>query len=389
MKAFLIAGEPSGDRLGGALMAGLRDLVGEVEFSGIGGAQMQAHGLTSLFPMEELSVMGLAEILPKYRHLKRRIAETADAVLRDAPDVLITIDSPDFCLRVARLVRAKSDVRIVHYVAPSVWAWRAGRAAKMAKAVDHVLALLPFEPPYMQDAGMECDFVGHPVVSEPVASAQDVSQFRDRFGLGDAPLLLVLPGSRRGEVSRLTPVFGEALHAFLPENPDYRVVVPAAAPVADMVKEAVSDWPGDPLVIDPRDYAPEDAAGLKRAAFASGVLALAASGTVSLELAAARTPMVIAYSFHWLTWAIMRRMVRVDTVTLVNLVSETRSVPECLGPECRPELIVAAMEQVAKAPEAQLEAMELTMSRLGAGGEAPGLRAAQAVLGGMGRRVSA
>ena len=383
MKAFLIAGEPSGDRLGGALMGGLQELVGEIEFKGIGGAQMQAHGLTSLFPMEELSVMGLAEILPKYRHLKRRIAETAEAVLREKPDVLITIDSPDFCLRVAKLVRAKSDLWIVHYVAPSVWAWRPGRAAKMAKSVDHVLALLPFEPPYMEAAGMECDFVGHPVVSEPVASGAEIAQFRARFDLGQAPVLLVLPGSRRGEVSRLAPVFGEVLSGFLPMHPEFRVVVPAAPPVADMVKEAVATWQGNPLVIDPREFARDEAAAVKRAAFASADLALAASGTVSLELAAARTPMVIAYSFHWLTWAIMRRMVRVDTVTLVNLVSETRHVPECLGPECQPEQIVAAMTQVAKNPKAQKQAMALTMERLGEGGEAPGLRAAKAVLKGM------
>lgn len=387
MKAFLIAGEASGDRLGGALMAGLQELDCNVSFCGVGGEQMQGHGLTSLFPMEELSVMGLAEVLPKYRHLKRRIAETADAVLREKPDVLITIDSPDFCLRVAKLVRAKSDLRVVHYVAPSVWAWRAGRAAKMAKVVDHVLALLPFEPPYMEAAGMMCDFVGHPVVAEPVAQQSEIDNFRARFELGDAPILLVLPGSRSGEVSRLAPVFGAVVKAFLSKHPSYRVVVPAAPGVADMVRESLSPWPGDPLIIDPRAFAHDEAAALKRAVFGSANLALAASGTVSLELAAARTPMVIAYSFHWLTWLIMRRMALVDTVTLVNLVSETRHVPECLGPDCTPDRIVAALEQVSAAPDAQLQAMKLTMERLGAGGEAPGLRAARAVLRGMGQQV--
>ena len=208
MRVFLVAGEPSGDRLGGALMEGLKTLVPEVQFDGVGGPLMQEQGLVSRFPMSELSVMGLVEVLPKFFHLKRRISETAQAVLDTKPDVLITIDSPDFSLRVAKIVKAGSDIRTVHYVAPSVWAWRPGRADKMAKVIDHVLALLPFEPPYMERAGMECDFVGHPVASEPIATPQDISAFRQTFDLGDAPILLALPGSRKGEIERLAPCFG-------------------------------------------------------------------------------------------------------------------------------------------------------------------------------------
>ncbi|GHF56061.1 lipid-A-disaccharide synthase [Seohaeicola zhoushanensis] len=373
MKVFLVAGEPSGDRLGGALMAGLRQLVPDVEFDGIGGTQMMAQGLVSRFPMDELSVMGLAEILPKYFHLKRRIRETAEAVLDTRPDVLITIDSPDFCLRVARLVKARSAIRTVHYVAPTVWAWRPGRAAKMAEVIDHVLALFPFEPPLMTAAGMDCDFVGHPVVAEPQATQQEIEGFRATAGV-DGDFLLVLPGSRRGEVARLSPIFGETLQRFLAPRPQLRVVVPAAGPVAGLVREAVATWPGDPVVIDPAETA------LKRAAFAAAPLALAASGTVSLELAAARTPMVIAYDMSWLSRQIISRMLLVDTVTLVNLVSETRTVPEFIGANCRPERIAEGLAQVFDAPEAQTEAMALTMQRLGLGGEPPGLRAARAVL---------
>lgn len=380
MRVFLVAGEPSGDRLGGALMAGLKQLVPEISFDGIGGAQMQAQGLVSRFPMDELSVMGLAEVLPRYRHLKRRIAQTADWVTQTQPDLLITIDSPDFCLRVARLVKAVSTIRTVHYVAPTVWAWRPGRAKKMAKAIDQVLALFPFEPPYMEAAGMDCDFVGHPVVAEPQATHDEVAAFRATEGLGDAPVLLVLPGSRVSEVNRLAPIFGEAVKRFLPSQPGMRVVVPAAAPVAALVREATADWPGNPLIVDPTQLPPGTAAVHKRAAFACARLALAASGTVSLELAAAQTPMVIAYNLHRLSWMIMRRMVRLDTVTLVNLVSETRVVPECLGPDCRPDLIAARMDEVLAMPQAQAEAMWLTMERLGQGGEPPGLRAARAVL---------
>lgn len=384
MRAFLVAGEPSGDRLGGALMAGLRQLVPDVTFDGVGGSSMQAEGLTSRFPMDELSIMGIAEVLPKYFDLKRRIEETARAVIETRPDVLITIDSPDFCLRVAKIVKAESDIRTVHYVAPTVWAWRPKRADKMARVIDHVLALFPFEPPYMQAAGMDCDFVGHPVVAEQQATAEDIAGFRARHGLGEAPLLLALPGSRKGEVGKLAPVFGEALVPVLQARPDLRVVVPAAGSVAAMVREMTAAWPGTPLILDPGKVDAATAQADKRAAFAAAELALAASGTVALELAAAATPMVMAYKVNWLTWQLVRPMMRIDTANLVNLVSETRVVPECLGPDCRADLIADTVLRVLQQPEAQREAMALTMERLGQGGEAPGLRAARAVLRGMG-----
>ncbi len=377
MKLFLVAGEASGDKLGAALMAGLRQLVPDVAFAGVGGAQMEEQGLHSLFPMEELSVMGIAEVLPKYRQLKRRIAETAQAVLDGGVDALITIDSPDFCLRVARIVKAaRPGLRTIHYVAPSVWAWRPGRAAKMAQVVDHVLALLPFEPPYMQAAGMSCDFVGHPVVAEARASAEEAAEFRETLMIGpDQPLVLCLPGSRRGEVKRLGPRFDEALMRLRDREPGLRVVLPTVRGVAPMVREMTARWPVAPIVVE----TPAD----KRAAFAAADLALAASGTVSLELAANRVPMVIAYDANPISWHIIWNMLRIDTVTLVNLVSETRAVPEFLGPNCRPGPISASLARLLDSPGAraeQLAAMDETMRRLGEGGEPPGLRAARSVL---------
>ncbi len=369
MKIFLVAGEPSGDRLGAALMAGLRELSPGVEFAGVAGPLMQAQGMGSLFPMEELSIMGIAEVLPKYRHLKRRIREVAEAVISSDAGALVTIDSPDFGLRVAALVKsARPGLRTIHYVAPSVWAWRPGRAAKMARHVDHVLALLPFEPPYMTAAGMTCDFVGHPVVAEALATDAERADFA-----GDGPLVLALPGSRKGEVARLAPVLGDVLARLQHHHPALRVALPTVPGVADLVREVAAGWAVRPRII-------EDA-GQKRGAFAMADVAIAASGTVSLELAANACPMVIAYDMNPLTLWLMRRAALVDTVTLVNLVSDTRVVPEFIGNRCRADLIAPAVEAVLADPSAQDAAMRLTMARLGMGGEAPGLRAARSVLG--------
>jgi lipid-A-disaccharide synthase len=368
LRLFLIAGEPSGDRLGAALMAGLKSLAPQVEFHGVGGPLMAAQGLHSLFPMEELSVMGIAEVLPKYLHLKRRIRETAAAALACLPAAMITIDSPDFCLRVAAIVKAaRPDLRTIHYVAPSVWAWRPGRAVKMARVIDHVLALLPFEPPLMTAAGMTCDFVGHPVVSEPLATPDEVALMA-----GEGPLILALPGSRRGEVTRLAPVIGETLARVKAVHPAARVALPTVRGVAGLVRDLSADWPIVPQII-------EDAV-LKRAAFARADVAIAASGTVSLELAANQCPMVIAYDMHPLTLWLMRRAALIDTVTLVNLVSQTRAVPEFIGERCRADLIAPALLSLLADPGSQQQAMRLTMERLGQGGEPPGLRAAKSVL---------
>ncbi|MBC9246005.1 lipid-A-disaccharide synthase [Paracoccus sp. 11-3] len=377
MKFFLIAGEPSGDQLGAALMAGLKELVPDVQFVGVGGPLMQAQGISSLFPMDELSLMGIWEVLPKYRHLKRRIKETADAVIQEAPDALITIDSPDFCLRVARAVRdIQPKMRTIHYVAPSVWAWRPGRADKMAKVIDHVLAILPFEPPLMRAAGMTCDFVGHPIATEKVASPEEAFAFRAKHGIdADAPLVLCLPGSRKSEVSRLGGRFDEALMRLRDRIPEIRVILPTVPGVSQMIRDMTKRWPTDPIVIEDSDE--------KRAAFAAADLALAASGTVSLELAANRVPMVISYDMAPLSRWIIGMMIRTDTVTLVNLVSETRTIPEYLGRDCQPTPLAEALQNVLEddsVRDAQYAAMDLTMERLGRGGEAPGLRAARSVL---------
>ncbi|MGB0960857.1 MAG: lipid-A-disaccharide synthase [Halocynthiibacter sp.] len=372
---YLIAGEASGDKLGAALMQGLKALHQDVTFHGVGGPLMEAEGLTSLFDMTELSIMGIAEVAPKYFHLKRRIKEVAQDALTKSPNALITIDSPDFCLRVASLVKAENpNLKTIHYVAPSVWAWRENRADKMAKVIDHVLALLPFEPPYMERAGMSCDFVGHPVVAEKTATDTEVQNFRAHHEiLEHETVVLALPGSRKGEVRRLAPRFGAALTQVAQDTP-IRVVVPTVVNTHSLVEELTSSWGCDPILV------PSLNKSAKAAAFGAADFALAASGTVSLELAANAVPMVIAYDMNWLSRIIISRALRIDTVTLVNLVSETRVVPEFLGPACTSDAIYAAMHSLMEDPSQQKEAMQLTMDRLGQGGEAPGLRAARSVL---------
>ena len=381
MKIALIAGESSGDKLGAALIDGLDAILEQpADFIGVAGPRMMKRGMDSLFAMQELSVMGIVEILKQYPRLKRRLDETADYIIAQNPDVLITIDAPEFSLRLAKIIHAKSDIPTVHYVAPTVWAWRPKRADKMAQFIDHVLALFPFEPPLMQRAGMSCDFVGHPVVTDPIATNEEVAAFRDDFGIGDAPLVLILPGSRNNEISKLMAPFGETLALARQTMPDLQCVLPAAPHVVGAVQEAVQNWPIRPIVLDHRELGETTYEVAKRAAFRAADVALAASGTVSLELAANDTPMVIAYDMGWLSRQIIGRMLITDTVTLVNLVTDTRVIPEFIGKNCRADLIAPALLESLIAPQGQLRALRDTMDKLGRGAPSPGTQAAGSVI---------
>lgn len=364
MHVHLIAGEPSGDRLGGALMRAL-SAEGEMRFTGLGGREMTAAGLSPLFDIADLSVMGLVEVLPRLRLLRRRLGECVAHVLDAEPDCLVTIDSPSFSLRVAaRVRRARPKLPIIHYVAPSVWAWRPGRAKEMAGYVDHVLALLPFEPPYMREAGMSCDFVGHPVAERPVLPRPD----RD-----GPPLLLVAPGSRMGEVRRHMALIREVVARVRAAHPGLELVVPVAETVADALEGAELGAPA--RLVPPGEGRDE--------VFAAATAGLLKSGTVTLEAAAAGLPMVAIYRTHWLTAQIVRRIVRVDTANLVNLVRGEKAVPEFLQEYATPEAVTAALlPLLADGPEAaaQRAAFEAVMAALGRGGEPPSRRAARSVL---------
>ncbi len=377
---YLVAGEPSGDELGAALMRALRGEVPEIRFLGIGGPRMAREGLVSLFDMGELSVMGLAEVVPRIPALARRLRETVANVVAAAPDALVTIDSPGFCLRVAARVRARAPaIRTIHYVAPSVWAWRPGRARRMARFIDHVLALLPFEPAYMTVAGMTCEFVGHPAALAPVFTDAELAAFRARAGAeGEGPLLLIAPGSRAGEVRRLMPIFAETVARAAADLPGLRTVIPLVDGMEAEVELVAARISPGPLLVRP-----EEGDVARRTAFAAADAGLAKSGTVALELAAAGTPMLSAYRTSWTTAALLRRMLRVDTANLVNLVGGERVVPEFIQEDCAASRIVPALRHLladAEARNAQRRAFERVVAALGGGGEPPSCRAARSVL---------
>ncbi len=370
---FVVAGEPSGDALGAPLIGALREMTGGgATFAGVGGPLMEAQGLATLFPFGDLAVMGFTEVVPRIPVILRRLAETAEAVRREKPDALVTIDSPGFSFRLARRL-AGEGVPLIHYVAPSVWAWRPGRAKEVAGFLDHLLVLFPFEPPYFEAEGLPCTFVGHPVVERRLG---DGPAFRTRHEIAaEAPLLCVLPGSRRSEADRLLPIFGETVAALAASRPALRLVVPTVPTVAGRVAAAVASWPGRPIVV-------HDQAG-KWDAFAAATVALAASGTVALELGMAGLASVIAYKVSPLTAWLIRRSVRVRFANLVNLLLDDEVVPECLQEKCTVANLVARTARLLDDPVARREQKgkaRTALQKLGLGGPPPSWRAAEAVL---------
>lgn len=372
---FLIAGEPSGDALGARLMAALKRLAGErVRFAGVGGPLMQAEGLSSLFPISDLAVFGVAEVVPRIPKILRRVRQTAAAVRGLAPDAVVSIDSPDFCTRVWRRVRGRG-IPLIHYVAPTVWAWRPGRARKLAALLDHLLVLLPFEPAAFERAGLSCSFVGHPV-TEGGAGGGDGAAFRARHGIdGAAPLVSVLPGSRTGEIGRLLPPFADAVAILKDRFPDMAVTIPAVPEHAARIEALCENWPVAPHIVTGEAE--------KFDAMAASDTAMAASGTVALELALARVPTVIAYRLHPLTWAVASRMVRVDYVNIVNLLLDRPAVPELLQDACTGAALAEAVAELLENEQsrtAQLAAAEQAMAMLSPPDGTPIARAAEAVL---------
>jgi lipid-A-disaccharide synthase len=375
-KIFLIATEESGDRLGGALMKVLRQRLGDgVEFEGVGGRAMAREGLTSLFPIEELSIVGFAAVVQQLPKILRLIRTSADAVAAAAPDVLVIIDSPDFTHRVARRVRARNPaIPVVDYVSPSVWAWRPGRARAMLSYVDHVLGLLPFEPErYRELGGPPCSYVGHPLI-EQLSSLRPNAQEQARRDRAP-PVLLVLPGSRRSEIRHHLAVFGATLGRLKDGGQAFELMLPTMPHLEATVREGVANWPVVPKIVVGEAE--------KRAAFRIARAALAKSGTVTLELALAGIPMVTAYRVGAAEAFILRRAIRVSSVILANLVIGSEVIPEFLQEDCTAEKLAPALAEVlTDSPQRrrQLDAFARLDAIMSTGNAPPSVLAADIVL---------
>ena len=377
LNIMLVCGEPSGDALGAQLMAGLKQLAPDrIRFSGVGGLAMAREGFESLYPLDATAVMGLREVVPAIPKILARVKQAVDFAIRTRPDVVVVIDSPDFTHRVAQGIKKRDpSIRTVDYVAPQVWASRAYRAKKMAHYFDLVLALFPFEVAFFEKYGLKARFVGHPVI-ERAGKVHGGASLRARLGIAaDAPLLALLPGSRTSEIRFILPVFREAVEILGPKIPGLVTALPTVPHVAAKVRSSTQNWP-TPLHIT-------EGEADKYAVFDAANVALAASGTVTAELALAHTPMVVGYKVGGLTFFLSKFLMTVTHITLINIILGREAVPEFLQARATPKNLADAVARLfadAGARAAQTEAMQEFGRLLGEGDEAPSLRAARTLL---------
>ncbi len=379
LKVFIVAGEHSGDALGAKLIPAIRaQHHGKLQLLGVGGPLMAAEGLASLFPLDEVAVMGPVAILKALPRIVRRVYQTVDAAKDFNPDVIVIIDSPEFTHPIAkRLRRAMPNVPIVDYVSPSVWAWRSGRAAKMVAYVDHVLALLPFEPDaHRRLGGPACTYIGHPLIERRKwLQTLDPAPLQQRLQLSsDRPVLVVLPGSRGSEISQLITPFGDTLRELQRLGIRPQVVLPAVSAKSDLIEDLVRDWPVAPHIVVGEDD--------KFRAFKLADAALAASGTVTLELGMSRVPMVVAYRVEKAA-TIVRYLLNIPSVVLANLVLGSEPFPEFLQEDCTPAKMAPAIVNLltdTPARSQQLEALDAIPAAMASPAEHPSETAAQVVL---------
>jgi lipid-A-disaccharide synthase len=377
---FLVAGEHSGDALGAKLMAALNERGrGRIRWLGVGGEGMAAQGLVSQFPLSDVAVMGPRAILARLPLILRRISATASAAVAAEPSAVVIIDSPELTHPIAKRIRRRSPrTPIIDYVSPSVWAWRQGRARKMRRYIDHVLALWPFEPEVHERlGGPACTFVGHPLIERhPWIAGLDPAPLAARLGLApDKPLLVVLPGSRTSEVSRLMQPLGDALGGLLRRGLRFETVIPVVPWVRGLVEQRLTQWPVRPHLIEGE----ED----KFRAFKLAQAALAASGTVTLELALAGTPAVVAYKVDMLVGSIVKWLIRAPSVVLPNLALGENVYPELIQETCTPAALAEALAPLMEdGPERarQVAALARMPAALQVAGASPSEAAADVVL---------
>lgn len=391
-KIFLIAAEQSGDLLGSKLIAELRQQITaqnqSAEFIGVGGNLMQQQGLISIFPMEELCVMGFAEVLPHIPRLLRRIKQTAELIAKEKPDYIITIDAPDFCFRVMKHLNdcsarlGKDNViqgKRIHLIAPSVWAYRPGRAQKISKLYDLLLAILPFEPPFFEKHGLKTVFIGHPLINETVSSAEKnrlSEEFRQKFQLKkDDVILCLTPGSRLSEVKKIFPEFISAVNLLQQKNPNLKVVIPLVSKTRELVKKMASAIKAPHFLLEEND---------KKSAFLAANFALAKSGTNAVEFSLHGVPTVVAYKASFLTFQIFKMLTKAKFANLINLVANEEIIPEMLQDKCEGKQLAARLEQLMNnkhLAQSQLEKSAISLKLLGLGSaENPSAKAAKTIL---------
>ena len=376
MKIYLIAGEPSGDLLGSRLMRAMMAKNADVEFYGIGGETMEREGLKSLFDISELAVMGLFEVLPSLSKILKRFSQTIADIEKIKPDVVITIDSWSFSARIHKLLRRKKlNIPQVHYVAPQVWAWKKKRAKTMYKYIDHLLTLFPYEPKYFTPHNLPTTFVGHPVIESSVLWA-NADDFRTRFNIDEhLKIMSVLPGSRHTEVSRLLPVFLNVVRKLKEKYPDFCFVIPTVQTVEDSVKKMVTES-GLPIIVVNTESDRHDA-------FCASSIAIAASGTVALELAMIDIPHIIAYKLSALSAWLARHFLKIQFVNLSNILLGREVVPELLQENCNEDKILYYVDELLKKQslyERQMEGFSKVKELLGVGEQTPSANACDVIL---------
>jgi lipid-A-disaccharide synthase len=374
---MIVVGEPSGDELGAQLIAALNKLGGGcISITGVGGQSMMALGMRPLFTIDATSVMGLREVIPRIPAILRRVREASDFALKTHPDALVIIDSPDFTHRIAQRVKCLDpSIAIINYAPPQVWASRSYRARKMARYIDAVINFFPFEMNFFQRFGIPAYCAGYPVI-ERASLIRGGAALRAARGIAQgAPVLAVLPGSRRNEIRFILPPFQRAVEILVDQIPELVCVIPTVSHVADLVRAAAEKWPTPVHVVESNAD--------RFAAFDAADAALAASGTVTSELALARTPMVVGYRLGWLTYALARPFVYVPYIALINLVLNRQAVPELIQGACTPEALVTAVKPLLHDSDAravQLRDLDTAVQAFGAGDEAPSIRAARIIL---------
>lgn len=333
----IIAGEPSGDVLGGRLIHALKAVNSNLEFSGIGGNHMMKEGLESLFPMSDLSVMGLIEVLPRIPKLLHRIKQTSRHIEQTNPDIVVTIDSPDFSFRVAKKLqnRTGKKPKMLHYVAPTVWAWRPERAVKVAALYDGLMCLFPFEPEYFKGLDMKTACTGHPMIEE-LAQKADAEIIRSKFNIDlEHTVLGLFFGSRMGEINRMGPILRDVAVRMAEEIKNLHILVPTLPHLEKQARNLLEDIPCKTHLFSDPD--------LKYPAYAAMDAALAVSGTIGLELAVAGVPHVIGYKMNALTWRYVKHNIRVEYAHLANIMLEHELVPEFIQERCRADRLKEAL----------------------------------------------